>query len=289
MGNKHHWKKRLRIVLWAVLALFMLSAVWGLVIEPSLLTVTEFTLTDGRLPRDMDGIRVVFITDIHTGPFFPPEDVERLCAKINPLQPDMVLFGGDLLTHEKELATLDTVRVAKAFATLNPRLGKAAILGNHDIQSETMRQSANKILSDGGFTVLDNTAVQIEPGFYVSGTEPWPMPGTYTPPLHSDADKVAWTTDNNAFSLLLAHEPAQFVDASEYPFALTLSGHTHGGQVALPFHGVMLLPNGSHVYKAGPYELNGRKMYVSRGIGTSIIRLRLFVPPEIVVITLHRE
>ena len=283
MKSKHI--KRWKILVWTALALMLLCAVWGFCIEPSLLTVTQIEFADSRLPQDMDGIRVVFISDIHVGPSYSPADVEKLCKKIDSINPDLTLFGGDLLQYGNSLPTLDSERIARAFATMKPRLGKFAIYGNHDIQSDKMRQTAQTILSDGGFTILDNTAVELQPGFFIAGTEPWPMPGSYTLPRHSSANKVAWTTDNDAFSLLLAHEPAQFIEGSAFPFALTLSGHTHGGQVVLPFIGSIVLPNGSHVFKAGFYELNGRKMFVSRGIGTSIIRVRLFVPPEIVVIT----
>jgi predicted MPP superfamily phosphohydrolase len=210
-------------------------------------------------------------------------------AKIAGLKPDMVLFGGDMVQHEEDSQRVDRARVARAFASLRPRLGKFAVLGNHDIRSPVMQVVAESILKDGGFRLLDNDAEEIVPGFYVAGTASWPDEGEDSPKNRADPSKVAWTTDHSAFSLLLSHEPPQARENAEYPFALQLSGHTHGGQIALPFTGAIVLRNGSEVFKAGFYTVKGTRMYVSRGIGTSVIRARFLTPPEIVVLTLNKK
>ena len=82
---------------------------------------------------------------------------------------------------------------------------------------------------------------------------------------------------------------AQIKKNAAYPFAFQLSGHTHGGQVALPLTGPIMLPNGTEIFKEGFYTLEHIKMYVSRGIGTSVIRVRFLEPPQIVVLTLHSK
>lgn len=287
--EKRELKKRTKVLLRALAVLIALVLIWSLAIEPMLLTVTEIGFVDARLPDELDGARIVYISDIHVGTFFSPADVERVTAKIAGLQPDMVLFGGDLLQHEGDALEVDRARVAAAFAALKPRLGKLAVYGNHDIISLQTKKIAEIILTDGGFTILENSAQEIVPGFYVAGTSPWPMQGEDSPMNRADVGKIAWTTENNAFSLLLAHEPPQIRKNAAYPFAYQLSGHTHGGQVALPFTGRVMLPNGIEVYKAGHYKLKDTEMYVSRGIGMSVVRVRLFVPPQIVVLTLHKE
>ena len=280
---------RIRVLLLTLIALGALCLLWGFCIEPELLTVTETAYTDARLPAELDGLRLVFVSDIHAGPYYPPDRVERLVKKINEMNPDIVLFGGDLLQHEKESLWMDSARVSRAFAAMQPHLGKFAVLGNHDISTGITREIAENILKDGGFTLLENSAVEVQKGFFVAGTQPWPMPGDKTAPVLSDVSKVAYTTQNNAFSLLLSHEPAQIGENAKYPFALQLSGHTHGGQVALPIFGPLVLPDGSTIYKGGAYRVENTPLFVSRGIGTSVIRVRLFVPPEIVVITLHSK
>lgn len=282
-------KKRARIILLSLAVLIAIALIWGFAIEPSLLTVSNIEYSDDRLPADMDGVRIVYISDIHAGPFYPPSAVERLAAKISEQNPDMLLFGGDMMERPESTTELDGERVSRAFAAIKPRLGKFAVYGNHDIWTPLMKKTAGEILSGGGFTILENSAAEIEPNFYIAGTAPWPMDGENSPQNYADVSKVAWTLDNNAFTLLLAHEPSQIRKDSQYPFALQLSGHTHGGQVAIPFVNPIKLPGGTEIYKSGFYKLTDTTMYVSRGIGTSVMRLRLFVPPEIVVLTLHQK
>jgi predicted MPP superfamily phosphohydrolase len=286
---KSRRKRRIKIVLLTVAALAAAALIWGFAVEPRLLTVTETEFADARLPEDMDGVRIAFIADVHAGPNYPPQAVERLVQKIEGLDPDMLLFGGDMLAHEDTALALDAERVARAFAALKPRLGKYAVYGNHDIWTPTMKNIAREILEDGGFTVLENSAAEVEGGFYVAGTAPWPTGGKNDPANRSDVRQVAWTARGDAFSLLLAHEPAQIEDGAKFPFALQLSGHTHGGQIALPFVGPLLLPGGSGKYGAGFFKVNDTAMYVTRGVGTSIIPARFLVPPEIVIITLRRK
>lgn len=288
-AEKKQLQKRAQILLKVLAAAIALVLIWGLAVEPLLLTVSEVEYRDSRLPKELDGIRVVFISDVHVGPYYTEKNVERLAARIAGLEPDMVLFGGDLLWHEPDALLVDRKRVSAAFAALTPRLGKFAVYGNHDIISLQTKKIAEIILTDGGFTVLENSAVEVSPGFIVAGTASWPMEGEDSPRNHADVGKVAWITEDNAFSLLLSHEPAQIRKNADYPFALQLSGHTHGGQVALPYVGPIILPGGTEVYKAGFYTLKETRMYVTRGIGTSVVRVRLFAPPEIVVLTLHKE
>lgn len=280
-------KSRLKTLGLALAVLAATALVWGLAVEPELLTVSEISYSDARLPRDMDGVRIVYISDVHTGPYYPSRDVERLAARIRALNPDMLLFGGDMLQRPQDVGDVDAGGVAASFANLSPRLGKYAVYGNHDVWTPGMKKIAGEILTAGGFTVLENSAVQIEPGFYVSGTAPWPMGGENAPGNLSDAGKVAYTTQDNAFSLLLAHEPAQIRNNSKYPFALQLSGHTHGGQVQIPFTDHAFWVGKTEILESGFFNMGSTAMYVSRGIGTSVVRLRLFCPPEIVVLTLR--
>jgi predicted MPP superfamily phosphohydrolase len=137
--------------------------------------------------------------------------------------------------------------------------------------------------------VLENRAVQAAEGFYVAGTKPWPMHLEQAGENGEDSGSLAWAASNGYFTLLLAHEPAQIDDNSKLPFALQLSGHTHGGQVALPFIGPLGHTYATGGYDAGLYKVNGTTLYVSRGIGTMLMRVRFLVPPEIVVLTLRRK
>jgi predicted MPP superfamily phosphohydrolase len=276
---KNRLKRRLLITLLVLAVLVGLAALWAFLIEPELLTVTNLTISDVRLPEGMDGIRVVYFADLHLGPFYSEDDAARVAKKIQSLHPDLVLFGGDFIDGYPTARNMDTGRVSRAFAQIDARFGKFAIFGNHDAGTPEAKKLASGILTDGGFTVLEGAAVKIADGFYVAGTAPYP----------SNAESLAWTAANGSFSLLLAHEPAQIEKNSKFAFALQLSGHTHGGQVALPLIGPIFLPYATDQYKSGLYHVNGVPLYVTRGVGTTIARVRFLAPPEIVVITLRRQ
>lgn len=280
--------KRIRVLLLSLAALLAAALIWALAVEPALLTVRQIEYADARLPEALDGMRIVYFADLHAGPYYKPAAVERLAAKISELKPDMLIFGGDMVQHEASALLLDYNRVGAALASVDAPLGKYAVYGNHDIISSVTKAVAAAILSEGGFTVLDNEAVEALPGFYIAGTAPWPTEGENSPRNLSDVSRVAWAAETGKFALLLSHEPAQLRKNAEYPFALQLSGHTHGGQIALPFVDTLRIAD-MDIYRAGFYREKNTEMYVSVGIGTSIVRIRMFVPPEIVVLTLRRE
>ena len=282
-------KTRLRLFTCALAVLVALLS-WARWLEPNLLFVTETSLADARLPQALEGTRVAFIADLHFGAKFGPWQVERLFRKIASLQPDLVLFGGDLLTTEAELAALSPevcTRLVAAMAALTPPLGKFAVLGNHDLWSETQARAALELLRAGGFTVLRDEVAELAPNFFVAGTAPWPMHAR-TSPDGRDAEAVAARTPGDAFSLLLAHEPAQALAAHRHAFALQLSGHTHAGQVWLPIVGAPILPHGALGVRAGWTRVEALPVFTTRGVGTSILRLRFCSPPEIAVLTLLR-
>ncbi len=286
--TKRPLSKRTRVLLLALACAAALCMLWGFAVEPLQLTVSEVEFADSRLPKEMDGTRVVLLTDIHVGPFYSERDVERVMDKVAELKADMVLFGGDLMPKTSNYKQVDGERVSRALAGLKPRLGKYAVLGNHDIRTADIQQTAISILESGGFQLLQNDAKKIGPGFYLCGTGSASDDGPGSPTDQADVSKVAWTTEHNAFSLLLSHEPSQTDANAQYPFALQLSGHTHGGQISLPLIGPFLL-YGHEDYFAGFYTVGQTRLYVSRGIGTSVVRARFLAPPEIVVVTLRKS
>jgi uncharacterized protein len=274
----------------AFLALGVIGAallLWGFFVEPSLLTVTNMELADARLPKEMDGVRAVFFSDLHVGSYYSEADTERVAAKIKQLDPDILLFGGDMTQEEEPEDRPDGKRVSAAFAAIRPRYGKYAIYGNHDIWPSDVKGISREILAKGGFTILENREVKVADGLYVAGTLPWPL---HLGQAGKDADNESsptWAARNGFFTLLLAHEPAQIKDNAKFPFALQLSGHTHGGQVSLPFWGPLAQTYAMDGYCSGRYKVNDTTLYVTRGVGVVSMRVRLFAPPEIVVVTLR--
>ncbi len=150
------WLKRILLDLLILIILGVSVILWAFAIEPSLLTVARIEIADERLPEGLDGLRAVFFADLHAGSCFSAEDAERVAANIEALNPDILLFGGDLTQYEPPETSPDTARVAAAFAKIKPRFGKYAVYGNHDLEA---KGTAFEILTKGGFIVLENRFV----------------------------------------------------------------------------------------------------------------------------------
>jgi predicted MPP superfamily phosphohydrolase len=219
-------------------------------------------------------VTLAFLSDIHFDPLFEEDYLTRVIALTSELQPDYVLFGGDYVSHSaKRIVDLATI-LGKAQATQ----GVFAILGNHDhwLGEDTVTQA----LTDSGITVLCNQSIPIanHAGWYLTGLEShWGgKPNT----------RSIEKTPSTAKHIMLAHEPDTFDTLTDSRIALQLSGHTHGGQIRVPFGGAIQLPTLGKKYSAGLFEQAERKLYVTRGIGTVNKHFRVNCRPEITLLKL---
>jgi predicted MPP superfamily phosphohydrolase len=236
------------------------------------------------LPRAFDGMTIAQLSDIHLDEYTEPFLLRDAVRQINALQPDMVLLTGDYVSAEvlSKKMTIDAAwqcaRLLKDIAC--PR--KFAILGNHDVLA-----GANEIteaIASNGIPVLRNGFLPIERGgsrIWLAGIDD-PVLGRPNPDL---AMPVAIRNNAGEPIILMCHAP-DFVDTlSQHPagrsIALVLSGHTHGGQVRIPFLGAMRLPPGGRKYVEGLFQVGGVQLYVNRGIGAVGVPFRFNCRPEI--------
>ena len=263
-------------------ALVALAAVWGFVIEPNRLVVRETRLALPRWPAALDGLRLAVVADIHAGaPWIDDEKVERLVAEVNATRPDLVLLLGDFVILEVLGGRpVPPERTAERLAGLSAPLGVIAILGNHDWWYDGPR--VRRALEGAGIPVLENAALRLErqgtPLWLVGLADLWTRePDVVGPMRDIPADEAV---------IVLTHSPDVFPRVPAR-VALTLAGHTHGGQVALPILGRLIVPSRfGQRYAIGRVEEDGRHLFVTPGIGTSIIPVRFGVPPEISLLTL---
>ena len=270
----------LRLVLWLLpLAAGLALAVYAFWIEPRSLVVTRFSLPVTGLEQE---VRLVVMGDLQPAP--PIESLDRITAiidRMNAERGDLVLLLGDYVSTRR-LATgfIDPHDTVPILGRLEAPMGVYAVLGNHDWwwNGPEMR----RLLTDQGITVLEDAAERVEAGqqsLWIAGLSD---PVTQAYDLKTTLDR----TDRSAPLLLLAHTPDIFTDVPA-EVALTLAGHTHGGQVDLPFLGRMVVPSRfGERFAYGLIEEAERRLYVTSGIGTAIIPVRFRVPPEIAVITL---
>jgi len=263
-----------------VVSLLGLYAFW---FEQRRLVLNENTLELPHWPEPLSGTRVALLSDLHVGsPYWHLPELEGLVERTNQAQPDLVLLAGDYLINGVRFGQwIDPESIARVLSRLHAPLGVVAVLGNHDWWNNGHR--VRRAFTSNGITVLENEALELKRGsesFFVVGL---------ADPLtrHVRLDEALAGVPDGAPFLVLCHEPDVFPDVPERA-ALTLAGHTHGGQVRLPLLGSLVVPSQyGQRYARGHVEENGRHLFVTSGVGTSIFPVRFGVPPEIALLTLR--
>jgi predicted MPP superfamily phosphohydrolase len=267
---------------------------YALALEPRFrLVVTEWDLPTARWPHEQP-LRVVLLADIHAcRPWMPAERIRLIVERANALNGDIILVLGDYISGIAERYRGGSVPPAEwgeALSRLRAPLGVHAIMGNHDWWSDPELVKAT--IAGAGIPLYQNRALKIE------GAAPFWLAGTDSMVAHEvghgrfrgedDLPGTLAQIADDAPAILMAHEPDLFVDVPER-FAVTVSGHTHGGQVWLPFIGRPIVPSAyGQRFAYGHVRERGRDLIVSGGLGCSIVPVRLGVPPEITVVTLRR-
>ncbi|HYC97491.1 metallophosphoesterase [Brevundimonas sp.] len=272
----------------AVVAVGWIFGVWAFLIEPATLTVRHVTIESAtwRGPP----LRIGVISDTHVAaPHTDVARIERLVARMNAERPDMVVLLGDYAGGHEPAAMRarpeqsEILRGVEAFRGLSSPLGVHGVLGNHD--SWYGDAAIAGALTRAGVRVLDNRAERVQrPGgaFWIAGLADMESPRE--PPLVSAT--LREVTDG-APVIVLTHWPDPFADVPGR-VALTLAGHTHCGQVNLPVFGRLVHASRmSERWACGLYDEGGRKLFVTGGVGVSILPVRFRAPPEIVILTLR--
>jgi len=218
-----------------------------------------------------DGLRVAFITDIHVNERDEMERARRAAELLAATSPDLLLFGGDCVNTKRSAGMDHTARSLEPFERL--RCPKIAVLGNHDYASRIVTRVEERLASSG-FLLLKNRSVQMD-GYRIAG---------YDDQVWGVRDPGFQPTEEGTIALL--HEP-DFVDIVPDTVSLQISGHSHGGQICLPDGQPIHTPFGSWKYQRGYYPDAKVPLYVSRGVGTSGLKWRMFCPPEITLFTLR--
>ena len=241
------------------------------------LETTHYTYETEQLGVDLDGYRIVQISDLHNAKF--GKNNQKLVDRIRECEPDMIVLTGDLV--DSNHTNVDrAVQFVDEIVKICPVY---YVTGNHEYWLDT---SEYEKLMDGlvsaGVVILDNQVVEISRGdakFRLVGLDDKSL---------ADGTLEALLSDEKELTVVLAHEPQYFARYAGTGVDLVLSGHAHGGQFRLPFVGGIVAPDQGFLpeYTAGEYYMNGTEMIVSRGLGNSVIPVRLFNYPEIVCVEL---
>lgn len=275
-------KKRVFLIAFGALALtLVLPLIWAFLIEPNRLVVKEETIALPDWPSNFENLRIAVLSDLHVGaPFITSEKLRFIVLQVNATQPDLVVILGDFMSSVRGGKAIEPEVIAENLKNLCARHGVYAVLGNHDWWYDAPR--VKLALEAVGIHVLEDDVTRIErngQAIWLAG-----LKDAWTNQTDIDGTLRKVTDDNPIVAL--THNPDLFVRIPQRVI-LTLAGHTHGGQVNLPFFGRLKVPSEfGQRYAAGHIFEKNHHLFVTTGIGTSIIPVRFRVPPEIVILTL---
>jgi predicted MPP superfamily phosphohydrolase len=275
------WKRGIRLAL-SLLTLSAIGlAVWGFLIEPNRLIVHPETIAIDNWPQSVSGLRIAVIGDVHTGaPFINDQKLQKIVELTNQQQPDLIVLLGDYMSpnswHSHEVLPEVT---AAAFKSFKAPLGVYAVLGNHDAWYNVSK--VRQAFEQNGIPVLENEVAEVKwkgGSFWLAGlADLWTRP--------QRIDQTLAQIPPGAAIIALTHNPDIFLRLPQR-VPLLLAAHTHGGQVNLPLIGRPIEPSDyGQRYAAGHVYENGHHLFVTTGIGTSILPVRFRVTPEIVLLT----
>jgi len=245
---------------------------YGYAYERRRVEVTRQAVPVHGLPRALEGLRIGVLTDVHHGTFLGAEEVAVAARRLRDENPELIVLGGDYVTREDRQSVAPC---ANALSALSAPLGIFAVTGNHDPEP-----TVNAVFEAHGIQVLrDEHAHVVARGerFVLGGVRYWTRKA-------GELERVFRGT--TGLPILIAHDPRRLTQAAELGIPLVLSGHTHGGQVVLPGLGAPAAARFPVVWGVG--REGKSTVFVSRGLGTVLVPVRLNCPPEVALLTLTR-
>ncbi len=255
---------------------------WGFLVEPRLLKERQVRLESKRWPAGRKELRIAVLGDFQVGaPWFKVKNLDRVVARVNAMEPDIVVLLGDYVIDGVLFGRfVEPAAIAKSLAKLKARHGVFSVLGNHDWWHDG--EEIWRELEGAGITVLENKAAPVDlpdGRLWIAGLAD---ESTRTPCIETTFGPVP----EDEPVIALAHDPVTFFNVPERA-VITFAGHTHGGQIRLPWVGTPFTFGGTPRHMMyGLIEEDGKHLYVTSGLGTSAVPARLNMPPEIAMITL---
>jgi predicted MPP superfamily phosphohydrolase len=241
--------------------------------------IVDITVKIPNLDLAFNDYRIAHISDIHLGQWISARRIEGVVNMVNKLEPDLIAITGDSVSYVVNEPVLDMLRVLK---NLKPKDATVAVLGNHDhwVGAKQIRD----VMDESNIIELENDVYTLKRGnatLHIAGVD------SITLEKH-DLDAVLKRLPSSGPAILLAHEP-DFADISSATgrFSLQLSGHSHGGQMVIPWLGTPFRGSQFRKYPLGKYKVGEMVQYTNRGLGTNVFWIRINCPPEITILRLQ--
>ena len=270
-------KRLVKVTLFIVILLLFLYA------NNQLIVITDYTIESEKLPKAFNNYRIVQISDLHDTTF--GNNQERLVEKVRATNPDAIFLTGDLI-DSRRYNLQNSLRAVEQFVTFSDVY---YVLGNHEVAVNRIDE-IYRALEHLGVQILPNQSLEIERDgerLTIIGIED-PLMGKEPQQM---LDEAMTTVDDDSFKILLSHRPEIFETYVENTIDVVFTGHAHGGQIRLPFIGGLFAPGQGWLPNktSGVYEADETKMIISRGLGNSVLKQRLFNLPEIVIVDLKAQ
>lgn len=264
-------KKKLKLkwkIIFIIIFLILITFVSARFVGTKGLIIREEKIID-NIPKSFYGLKIVHFSDLHYGMSVNEDVLSNLVNNINKTKPDIVVFTGDLIdrdtTYTEEIKNI----IIKYLSKIKSIYGNYYVNGNHDL----VNNSFDLLMTSSNFKSLNNTSDIIYSSeldtIYIGGMSVKNYDITYLKELE-DYD----------YKIFIMHYPDYMDKISQYNFDLVLSGHSHNGQVRLPFIGALVKPDNAKKYYEEYYKINNTNLYISGGIGNSKVNLRLFNMPS---------
>lgn len=282
-GRTPRWKKRIRVALATIPLLIACFFFWGLLIEPNRLVIYREVITIANWPKEHHDLKIAVLSDIHVGSWGVDDEKLRLIVeRTNQLQPDLIVILGDFVTGTGTFRQRVEPEVfAPVLKELRAPLGVHSVLGNHDWWGDAPR--LRRALEANGIKVLDDEVFEVPTRgsavWLVGLADLWTRPQRIEPTIAKVPAGVP--------IIALTHNPDIFPRLPQR-VPLLLAGHTHAAQIMFPFIGPIVEPS-RNGYVRGHYYENNHHLFITSGIGNSIIPLRFGAPPEIVLLTVRSQ
>lgn len=261
----------LKIFLMTGLVLTGTTLLWARFLATKGLIVKEYAINSEKIAPQMNGLKIIHFSDIHYGSTTDSVALQSMVDTINDLKPDIAVFTGDLADENIILSAKEVKTVTKILASINCDF-KYAVAGNHDKKPSKYKE----ILKNSHFKILSNKEEEI----YYLANEPIKIIG-FPSAINDSPDYKMLEKDDPIYRIVLIHEPDPVDIISPYGVDLVLSGHSHNGQIRIPFVGALYTPPLARNYYENYYRINKTDLFVSSGVGTSMVKLRFLNKPSI--------
>lgn len=266
-------KKILKIFI-TMLILIILLLLYSRFIGTIGLITKEYTIKDNNISNDFDGIKIIHFSDIHYKRIITKDRIDKIINEINLINPDIVIFTGDLIDQDSNIEEDDITYLKEALSKINAKYGKYSVIGNHDysIDIEVLRS----IYKESNFNLLENSYDII----YGKNNNKLYIGGISTGAF-SDTVLTKMNYNEECYKIIILHEPDYTDEIISLNPNLILGGHSHNGQVNITYLKKYFVPTGSKKYYDEHYLVNNINLYISSGIGVSRYNFRLFNHPSI--------